>query len=179
MPNTVTWPFEPENRAVDVGLAEQDARVVDEIARGEIVGAVDDDVEILEEVEGVFAGELGFECFDLNVGIQIGKTRLRRGGFGLADIVGAKGDLALEIGEIHDIKIDESELADACRGEIQTQRRAKAAGADQQHFGVFQLELTVHADFRHDQVAAVAKNFFVGQRRGFGRRRCRDCVAGD
>jgi len=54
-------PFEAENRAVDIGLAEQDAGVVDEIARGEIVGAIDDDVEVLEKFEGVGAGELCFE----------------------------------------------------------------------------------------------------------------------
>jgi hypothetical protein len=54
-------PFETENRAIDVGLAEQDAGIVDEIASGEIVGTIDDDVEVPEEFEGVGAGELRFE----------------------------------------------------------------------------------------------------------------------
>src|SRR6266852_3243858 len=41
-------PFETENRAVNVGLAEKNARVVYKIACREIVRAVHDDVEVLE-----------------------------------------------------------------------------------------------------------------------------------
>src|SRR5262249_6982583 len=69
--------LETENRAVDIRLAEQDARIVYQIARWEIVGAVDDDVEIFEQLERVSAGELRFEAFDLNSRIQIREARLR------------------------------------------------------------------------------------------------------
>src|SRR5208282_4188467 len=41
-------PFKAKDRAVNVWLAEQNARVVDEIARREIIGAIHNDVEILE-----------------------------------------------------------------------------------------------------------------------------------
>jgi len=40
-------------------------------------------------------------------------------------------------------------------------RSAKSAGTDEQHLGVLQLELPLHADFRHDEMAAVTQNFFV------------------
>ena len=46
-------PLEAEDRSVDVGLSEQDAGVVDEIARREVVGPVGDDVVVLDDVEGV------------------------------------------------------------------------------------------------------------------------------
>ena len=86
--------------------------------------------------------------------------------FDFADIACAKRDLPLKIREIHDIEIDESEPPDASCGEIKSQRSAESAGADQQHLRVLELELTLHADFGHDQVAAVAKNLFVGKAGG-------------
>src|ERR1700733_1002131 len=66
-----------ENGAVHVRLAEKDARVVYEIASGKIVRAINDNVEILEELQGVFTGELGFEGLDLDVRVEIRKTSLR------------------------------------------------------------------------------------------------------
>ena len=45
--------FEAEDGAVGVGLADQDAGVVDEVARLEVVGAVGDDVVVLEDLERV------------------------------------------------------------------------------------------------------------------------------
>src|SRR5436190_1954644 len=49
--------LEAENGAVDVGLAKQDAGVIHQVASGEVVGAVDADVLVLEDVERVLAGE--------------------------------------------------------------------------------------------------------------------------
>src|SRR6266849_6191362 len=154
-------PFKAENRAVDIGLAEKDAGVVHQIARGKIVGAVDDDVVILEKFQRVFAGEFHLVSGDLNVGIEIREARAGSFRFWLADVAGAKGHLALEIGVVHDIEVHQADVADARGGEIEPKRRAESTGADEQHFGGFELELTVHADFGHDQVAAVAQDFFV------------------
>src|SRR5882724_11529313 len=64
-------PFESEDRAVDVGLSQEDAGIVDEIARGKIVGAIDDDVEVFEKFESVGASQLRFERLDLNVRVQV------------------------------------------------------------------------------------------------------------
>ena len=86
-----------------------------------------------------------------------------------ADVGGGKRDLPLEIGEVDDVEIHDPKPAHACRGEIKPQRRAQTAGADHQHFGLGELELTLHAHFRHDQVAAVALNLFFRKRAlGFG-----------
>ena len=54
---------------------------------------------------------------------------------------------------------------DARRGQIQPERRAQSAGADQQHLGLLQLQLALHADFGHDQVAAVAQDLVVREGR--------------
>jgi len=157
--------FEAEDGAVNIGLAEEDAGVVDEVTSGEIVGAIDDDVIVLEEFEGVGAGELGLVSGDTDVGIEIGEARLGGFGFGLADVAGAEGDLALEIREVDDVEINETDVADARGGEIEAKRRAEAAGADEKGFGAFEFELTFHAHLRHDEVAAVAEDFFVSEAR--------------
>ena len=52
-------PLEAEDAAVDVRLAEQGARVVDQVAGREVVGAVGDDVVVLENLERVGAGTCG------------------------------------------------------------------------------------------------------------------------
>ena len=57
--------LEAEDRSVHIRFAEQNARVVDEIARREIVGAIDDDVVVFEEFERVAAVELHLVRFDL------------------------------------------------------------------------------------------------------------------
>ncbi len=54
--------LESEDGAVDVGLAQQDAGVVDQIAGGEVVRAVGDDVVVLENVEGVGARPAWFRA---------------------------------------------------------------------------------------------------------------------
>ena len=55
--------------------------------------------------------------------------------------------------------------ADARGGQVQAERRAQAAGADQQHLGGLQLLLPFDADLGDDQVAAVAQDLVVRERR--------------
>src|SRR5690242_20604015 len=153
-------PFETENRTVDVRLAEQNASVVDQVASREIVRAIHDDVVVLEELKRVRAGQLRFDGFDLNVRIEIRKARARSLAFGLAHVAGAKSDLALKIGEIHNVEVNQAQLAHAGGGKIQAEWCAESAGSNKQHLGVFQLELPLHANFRHDEMAAITKNLF-------------------
>ena len=66
-------------------------------------------------------------------------------------------DLALEVRLVDDVRVDDPEPADTGRGEVQRRGRAEAAGADQQHLGVEQLQLPCFADLGDQQVAAVAR----------------------
>ena len=131
--------LKPENRPVDVGLAQQHAGVVDQIAGGEVVGAVGDDVVVLEDLEGVGAGEHGLVLDDVESGIEGGE--LFFGGVELfaADVLGGVDDLALEVAGVDDVEIDQAEGADAGGGQIKSQRRAQAAGADAEHARGFEL----------------------------------------
>jgi hypothetical protein len=46
-------PLKAKDRAINIRLVQQNASVVDEIARGEIIGPVDDDVIFAEQVERI------------------------------------------------------------------------------------------------------------------------------
>src|ERR1700677_137073 len=122
--------FEAENRAVDIGLAEEHGRVVYEIARREIVGAVHDEVVVFQNIESVFAGEMRFESVNLNIRIQIAQAIAGSGDFRAPYIFCAEENLTLQVGGIYCVEINEADVADSSRGKIQTERRAKAAGAD-------------------------------------------------
>ena len=65
-------------------------------------------------------------------------------------------DLALEVRLVDDVGVDDPEAADARRREVERRGRAEAAGADQQHLRVEQLQLALLADLGDQQVARVA-----------------------
>ena len=89
----------------------------------------------------------GFSALDL----LLGGVDLRH-----ADAVGRVDDLALEVGDVDDVVVDDAERADAGRGQVQRGRRAEPAGAEQQHLGVEQLLLALDADLGQQEVARVA-----------------------
>ena len=72
-------------------------------------------------------------------------------------------DLALEICVIHNVEVNNAERAHAGCAEIKRERRAKASGADAENFRGFDLELALHADLGHDEVARVAQDLVVGE----------------
>ena len=74
-------------------------------------------------------------------------------------------DLALQVGQRHDVVIDHAERADAGGGEIHQRRRAETAGADHQHGGLLQRRLAGAADLAQHDVAGVAFEF-VGAQHG-------------
>ena len=65
-------------------------------------------------------------------------------------------DLALQVGDVDDVEVDDADGAHAGRREVEHRRRAEAAGADEEHAGVQQPGLAVRADLRDEQVARVA-----------------------
>ena len=71
-------PFEAEYAAVDIRLVEQNTRVIDEVARREVVGPVDDYVVVSQDIEGVGRGQARLVRPDLDLGIQ-GAQSLPRG----------------------------------------------------------------------------------------------------
>ena len=86
---------------------------------------------------------------------------------GPADIGLAVDDLALQVGLVDHVELDDADGAHPCGGQVQQRRRAQPACADDQHLGVLQPFLPVHPQVRDDEVTAVARDLFTRQ---FGRR---------
>ncbi len=74
----------------------------------------------------------------------------------LADPIVRVEDLALEVGEVDDVEVDDADRSDAGGREIEGGRAAETAGADQQRLRLEQPGLAGGADLRDEQVPAVA-----------------------
>src|SRR5580704_13454237 len=154
-------PLKTKDRAIDIRLIQKNASIVDQITRGEIIGTVDDDVVFAEQIESIVAGQARLVSIDANLRIHAGQAFLGSLNLGPADVAGRKRNLALEIGEVDHVKIDDAQPPDSSRGEIESKRRTETTRADHEHLCLSELELPLHANFGHDQVAAVALNLLL------------------
>ena len=85
-------PFETEDAAPRVRLAVEHARVVHQVARREVVGAVDDDVERLDERAARWRRENGVvERLDANLGVERLDAVARRLELRAADVGACRG----------------------------------------------------------------------------------------
>src|SRR5439155_2827592 len=155
--------LELPDRAIDERLVEHDGRVVGEVARREVVAAVHDDVERLEDAERVLGREPLAELDYLDVRVE----RLERhaGGLGLRhpDAVVRVENLTLQVREVDHVHVDEADRPHARGGEVEGRRRAETAGADAEHLGVEELRLARLAHFGKQEVAAVADLLLGGE----------------
>ena len=100
--------LETEDRSVNVGLAAEHAGVIDEVARGKVVGPIDDDVEVAEQLQGVGAGQTGFKLAHVDVGIDRRNAIGGRVQFLAPDVCGAMNHLPLQVGHVHNIEVDDT-----------------------------------------------------------------------
>jgi hypothetical protein len=70
-------------------------------------------------------------------------------------------DLALKVGLVYRVVIDQADSTHTRCTQIERQRAAQAARADQQDAGSLQTALPFQAKFRHDQVATIAPDFVI------------------
>ena len=140
--------------------------VVDEVAGGEVVAAVEDEVVVAEEPGGVGFSQPFVVGLDADGGVERPDGGGGALGLGPADAVRAVDHLALEVGDIDIVVVDDAERADPSGGEIEQDRRAEAARAHRQHARGQQLLLPRAAHLRQNQVAGVAVELRVGQHGG-------------
>src|SRR6185312_7903810 len=72
-------------------------------------------------------------------------------------------DLALEIGQVHYIAVDQPNGADSCSGQIQCRRGTEATGADEKNPGFGDFPLPLAADFRQQDMPAVTVDLFFSK----------------
>jgi hypothetical protein len=77
----------------------------------------------------------------------------------------------MEVARVDDVEVDDAEGADAGGSQVHGRRGTEAARPDADHASRLELPLPVHADLRHDQVAAVPLHFFACQLRRLLHRR--------
>ena len=156
--------LEAEDRRRDDRGLEPHARVVQQVARREVVEAVDDHVVPLDDLHDVVGAEPDGVLLDLHVRVDLVDRDL--GGVDLrhADAVVRVRDLALQVREVDHVVVDDPERADARGGEVERRRRAEPARAEQEHLGVEQLHLPLEPDLGDQQVARVALALLGGER---------------
>ena len=74
----------------------------------------------------------------------------------------------MQVGELDVVVVEDPEPADARAGEVERDRRAERAGADDQHAGLGQRELRRRAPLRQHELARVALDLGVGEQRPVG-----------
>ncbi len=93
------------------------------------------------------------------------EQRLLRGlDLGAGDIGGLVEDLALQVGAVDHIEVDQPDRADAGEGKVEGDGRAEPACADDEHLRLDDLALPNAGDLGHDEMAAVALDHLGGER---------------
>ncbi len=156
-------PLEPEDASVHVRFLQKNADIVHQVARREIVRAVNDDVIILRDIHGVLRREPRLIGDELYLGVELGDFFGRRNDFRPPDVARKVEDLPLKVAEIDHVEIDHPDRPDPRRREVVGQRRTQTAGADQQDLGGLDLLLAGDADLRENQMPAVAADLFICQ----------------
>ena len=134
----------------------------------EVVGAVDHDVELGQDVDDVVGTEAQVEGDDVDVGVDQGDGLLRRVDLAVADAVHVVQDLALQVRLVDHVHVDDAEGAHTGGGQVERRGAAEATGTEEQDLGVEQLELAVDVDLGEQDVALVAVALLGGElaRRG-------------
>ena len=130
--------FGADRAAVDPGLAMFDGEVVHQEAGGEVVGAVDDDIDVGGEGLDVGVGDVGDDRLDGDGGVD--EAELVGGGDGFGEGGGDVGfvveELPLQIVELDEVAVDDADEADAGADECAGDDRAEgAAAADERAAG--------------------------------------------
>jgi len=82
---------------------------------------------------------------------------------GSAHVGGVVEDLALEVGDVDHVEVDQADRADARGGQVEGQWRTQAPRADAEDARGLEPPLARHRHLGHDQVAGVALNLVVGE----------------
>src|SRR5205085_11183744 len=106
--------------------------VVDQVAGGEVVGPVHDHVVAVDDVQDVVRAQADVVGDDVDVGVERGQGLLGRVHLALTHPVEVVEDLALEVGLVHHVHVDDAEGSDPGRGQVEGRRRPQATGAEQE-----------------------------------------------
>jgi hypothetical protein len=127
--------------AVDQRLAEFHAGIVEQVARREVIGAVDDHVDALQQALDIRRGHAFLDRLDAHARIERGERGARRFHFRRADARVDMQDLALQVAAVDDIVVGDAQRAHAGGRQVIRHRRTESARADDEHRRRFQAPL--------------------------------------
>ncbi len=130
--------------------------IVDEVASGEAVGAVHDNVVAGEDVDGVVGGQTGHMGRHRYLGIDVVHPPCPADGLGLALVAGAVEHLSLQVRQFDHVVVDQAERADAGGRQVQGRGRAQPTGSDDDHASLVESLLAGDADLGESDVPGVA-----------------------
>ena len=125
--------LESPDRAVDIRDAQRHAGIVRGVARCKIVAPVDHHIPPPGEIERVAGGETITDCVDTHMRIQRMKTLRGRLDLGAPRIGRGVKKLTMQIGQFHDIRIDNPQGPHPGCGEVLSRGRAESARTYEKH----------------------------------------------
>jgi hypothetical protein len=169
--------------AIEAGSATLDqgdvcgkAHTIDVTAGIEVVEGVENDDKLAEPVDielGVL--DVCVMCLDLDVWVELGSGLAGDQSFGLLDVGMAEEELAVEVGQIDCVEIDQVDLAEASADEVLEEFAANATGANDEDARVLDVgelrteRLLEEAFARHGAVRWLS-SCGDGEGKGGGRR---------
>jgi len=143
--------------------AERDARIADCEPRREIVASVDDEVVSAEQIfRGTRPNPL-LSRIDIDEAVETANESRCDLSLGLAAIGFRKERLAMQVGQLHRVRIDDREPAHAGTGQRRDHRASNAAGANYGDARRLELALAHAADLGKHDVPGIALKLFVGE----------------
>ena len=123
------------------GLLQEHAGVVYQVAGWKVVTAVHDQVVVLEDLDDVLAGQPRLIRDHFDIRVQVLERLLRRIDLRLPDPLAVVQDLPLQVALVDHVGVDDPERADPGGRQVVGGGRSQAAGPDDEHFGIEQLQL--------------------------------------
>src|SRR5699024_10015370 len=154
-------PFELENGAVDIRFVEHHAGIIDQVARGEVVGAVSYHIVIPDNFQRIFTGQPRLMPVDGNMRINLLQPLFSDFHLGAAVVGSSKQYLPVQVAGFNGIKVNQSDGAYARRGQILQHACSQPARSNSYNFGSLQLRLALDAQLRNRWLPAVVSEFFT------------------
>ncbi len=155
------------------------AGIRNQIARGEIVGAVGDKIVLPDQRQRIAGVEPRGMGLDRHMGIEARDRGRGAGDLRVADLRRAMNDLPLQIGQRDGVVVDDAERADAGGREIEQDRSPQPARPDHQDARTLERRLAGPAHLAQHDVAGIALEFigvqheasYISSKSSRGRRR--------
>jgi len=155
--------FKPKHRGGDQRPSGQHTRIGNQEAGRKIIRSVANDVVSGNQLSHVGHVQADGMRHNIDQRVDLARCCGRRIDFGHAESGCGVCDLALKVGKLDHVVIDNADGSHAGRSKVERQRAAEAPCADQQNSGRAQPCLACSAHFGKQNMARIAGNFFFAK----------------